>query len=80
MSGCFMLIGLYVLQIAFGRFARKTSERAAFIVSMSAQVFWSWACVAFRLSCSLSDVHAEKSRMSSPSFGIGSNLKVMLCW
>jgi hypothetical protein len=57
--GCFMRIGLYVSQIAFGRFARKTLERAEFIVAMTALVFWSWACVAFKLLHSLSDVHAE---------------------
>ncbi len=34
--GCFMQLGLYVSQIAFGRFARKTLERAAFMVMMSA--------------------------------------------
>jgi hypothetical protein len=44
--GCFMQIGLYVSRIAFGRFARKTLERAAFIVTMSTQVFWLRACVA----------------------------------
>jgi hypothetical protein len=67
----FMRIGLYVSQIALGRFAWKTSERAAFIVTMSAQVFWSWACVALRLSCSLLDVHAEKSGTPSTSLGKG---------
>jgi hypothetical protein len=34
--GCFIWIGLYVSRIAFGRFARKTLERATFIVTMSA--------------------------------------------
>ncbi len=33
---CFMQISLYVSQTAFGRFARKTLERATFIVTMSA--------------------------------------------
>jgi hypothetical protein len=61
--GCFMHIGLYVSRIAFVRFARKTLERAAFIMTMSAQVFWSRACVAFRLLRSLLDVHAEKSEV-----------------
>jgi hypothetical protein len=68
-SGCFMQIGLYVSQIAFGRFARKTSERAKFIVTMSARVFWLCACVALKLLRSLLDVHAEKSGTSSTSFG-----------
>ncbi len=63
MFGCFMHIGLYVSRIAFVRFARKTLERAAFIMTMSAQVFWSRACVAFRLLRSLLDVHAEKSEV-----------------
>jgi hypothetical protein len=31
--GCFTWIGLHIPQIAFGRFAMKTLERAAFIVS-----------------------------------------------
>ncbi len=35
----FMWIDLYVSQIAFDRFTRKTLERAAFIVTMSPQVF-----------------------------------------
>ncbi len=65
--GCFMQIDLYVSQISFGRFARKLLERAKFIVTMSAQVFWSRACVAFRLLRSLLDVHAEKSEKSSTS-------------
>jgi hypothetical protein len=69
-----MWIGLYVLQIALGRFARKTLERAAFIVTMSAQVFWSWACVALRLLRALSDVHSEKSGMLSTSLGKGKEL------
>ncbi len=34
--GCFMRIGLYVSRIILGRFARKTLESAAFIVTMSA--------------------------------------------
>jgi hypothetical protein len=33
--------------------------------------FWSRACVAFKLLCSLSDVHAEKSGTSSTFFGKG---------
>jgi hypothetical protein len=65
MFGCFLWIGL------FGRFARKTLERAAFIGTMSAQKFWSQACVAIRLSCLLSEVHTEKSETSSTSFGKG---------
>ena len=36
--GCFMQISSYVSQIAFGRFARKTSKKAKFIATMSAQV------------------------------------------
>jgi hypothetical protein len=69
--GCFMQIGSYFSQIAFGRFTRKSSERAKFIVTMSAQVFWLRACVALRLLRSLLDVHAEKSGMLSTSFGKG---------
>ncbi len=34
--GCFMRISSYVSEIAFGRFARTTSEKAAFIVTMHA--------------------------------------------
>jgi len=45
--GCFMQIGSYIWQIPFGRFMRKTLERAAFIVTMSALVFWSRAFVTF---------------------------------
>ncbi len=78
--GCFVRIGLYVSQIAFGRFARKISERAEFIVTMSAQVFWSRTCVAFKLLRSLSDVHAEKREHYQLPSGMGSNLKGMLCW
>ncbi len=52
-------------------FARKILERAAFIVTMSARVFWLQACVALRLLRSLSDVHPEKSGTSSTSFGKG---------
>ncbi len=69
--GCFMQIGLYVSQIALGRFARKTWERAAFMVTMSALVFWSWALVALSVSCSLSKLHAEKSGIESSSAGNG---------
>jgi hypothetical protein len=46
-------------------------ERAEFIVTMSAQDFWLQACVAFKHSRSLVDGHAEKSEMSSTSFGKG---------
>ena len=38
--GCFIRIGLYISRIAFGRFARKTSDRAAFMVMMFALVFF----------------------------------------
>jgi hypothetical protein len=44
-------------------------QRAKFIVTMSPQVFWLRACVAFRLSHLLSDVHAKNSGTSSISFG-----------
>ena len=37
--GCFIRIGSYVLRIAFARFARKTLDRVAFMVTMSALVF-----------------------------------------
>jgi hypothetical protein len=55
-----MRIGSYVSRIAFGIFTRKTLERAAFMVIMSAQVFWSRAFVAFRVLRSLSEVQVEK--------------------
>ncbi len=71
MFGCSMQIGVYISQIAFGRFVRKTSERAAFIVTMSTQVFWLQVCVPLRLLRPLLDVHAEKSGTSSISFGKG---------
>ena len=69
--GCFMQIGSYVSQIALGRFARKTSERAAIMVTMSALVFWSRALVAFSVSRSLSELQVEKSGTTSTSFGNG---------
>jgi hypothetical protein len=72
--GCFMQIGLYVLRIPFGRFARKTSERAAFMVMMSARVFWSQAFVAFRVLRSLSEVQVEKSGTASNSGGNGKKI------
>jgi hypothetical protein len=72
--GCFMQIGSYVLRIAFGRFARKMSERVAFMVMMSAQVFWSQAFVAFRVLRSLSEVQVEKSGTASTSGGNGKQL------
>ncbi len=69
MFGCFMRMGLYVLQIAFERFARKMSERAAFMVLMSALVLRSRVFVAFRVSRSLSVMQAEKSGIASTSTG-----------
>ncbi len=72
--GCFMQIGLYILRIAFGRFARKTSERAAFMVMMSAQVVWSQAFVAFRVSHLLSEAEVEKSGTASTFGGNGKKL------
>jgi hypothetical protein len=72
---CFMWIGLYVSQITFGRFDRKTSERATFIVTLSPRVLWLRACVALRLLRSLSDVHVEKSGASSTSFGKGKSVE-----
>ncbi len=72
--GCFMQIGSYVLLIAFGRFARKTSERAAFMVMMSARVFWLRAFVAFRVLHSLSEVQVEKSGTASTFGGNGKKL------
>ncbi len=62
---------LVCLQIAFERFERKTWERFKLMVTMSDQVFWSQACVAFKLLRSSYDVYAEKSGMSSTSFGKG---------
>ena len=67
--GSFIRIGSYVWRIAFGRFARKLSERAAFIVTMSALVFRSRACVAFSVSRLLSELQVEKSGTASTSFG-----------
>jgi hypothetical protein len=67
--GCFMRISSYVSQIAFGRFTRKMSERAAFMAMMSAQVFWSRAFVAFRVLHLLSEVQMEKSGTASTSNG-----------
>ena len=75
MFGCFMRIGSYVWRIAFGRFARKTSERAAFIVTMSALVFRSRALVAFSVSRSLSELHVEKSGTASTSGGNGKKVE-----
>ena len=69
--GCFIRIGSYVSQIAFGRFARKTSDRAAFMVTMSALVLRSRALVAFSVLCSLSELHAEKSGTELTSSGSG---------
>jgi hypothetical protein len=66
---CFMRIGLYVSRIALGRLVRKTSERAAFMVTMSALVLWSRALVAFSVSCLLSELQVEKSGTASTSFG-----------
>ncbi len=65
--GCFIRIGSYVSQIAFGRFVRTTSDRAAFMVTMSALVFWSQVLVAFGVLCALSELHAEKSGIESTS-------------
>jgi hypothetical protein len=69
--GCFMQIGSYVSRIALGRFARKSSERAAFMVTMLALVLRSRMLVAFSVSRSLSEVHVEKSGTASTSFGNG---------
>ncbi len=74
MFGFFIRIGLYVLQIALGRFARKTLARAEFIVMISALVFWLRACVSLRLLHSLSEVQAEKSGIASTSLGNGKKL------
>ena len=62
--GCFMRIGSYVSRIAFGRFARKTSDRAAFMVTMSALVFRSGVLVAFSVSRSLSELSGIESTSS----------------
>ena len=67
MFGCFMRISSYISRIALCRFARKTSERVAFMVTMSALVFWSRALVALSVSRSLSELHAEKSGIESTS-------------
>ncbi len=72
--GCFMQMGSYVLQIAFGRFTRKMSERAAFMVTMSALVLRSQTFVAFRVSRSLSLVQVEKYGIVSTSIGNGKKL------
>ena len=75
MFGCFMRIGSYVWQIAIVRFARKTSERAVFIVTMSALVFRLRALVAFSVSRSLSELHVEKSGTASTSRGNGKKVE-----
>ena len=69
MFGCFIRIGSYVLLIAFGRLTRKTSDRAAFMVTMSALVFRSRVLVAFSVSRSLSELHAKKFGTESTSSG-----------
>ncbi len=74
MFGCFMRMGSYVLQITFGRFARKMSERAAFMVTMSALVLRSRAFVAFMVLHLFSVVQAEKSGIVSTSIGNGKKL------
>ena len=73
--GCFMRIGSYVSQIALGRFVRKTSERAVFMVTMSALIFWLQVLVAFSVSHSLSELQAEKSGTASISFGNGKKVE-----
>ncbi len=70
----FMQIGSYVSRIAVGRFTRKTSERAAFMVMMSALVFWLRALVALSVSRSLSELHVEKSGIESTSAGNGEKI------
>jgi len=50
---------------------RKTSDRAAFMVTMSALVFRLRALLAFSVSHSLSELHAEKSGTESTSAGNG---------
>ncbi len=50
----FMQMGLYVLQIALGRFARKMSKRAAIMVTIPNLVFLLQAQVALRVLHSLS--------------------------
>ena len=67
-------IRLYILQIALGRFTRKTLAMAKFIVIMLALVFRLCACIAFRLSRLLLEVQVEKSGMVSPSIGNRKNL------
>jgi hypothetical protein len=62
---CFMQIGSYVSRIVLGRFTRNTSERAAFMVTMSALVFKSRALLAFSVSHSLSELQTEKSGTAS---------------
>jgi len=75
--GCFMRIGIgsYVSRIALSRFAKKTSERAGFMVTMSALIFRSRALVAFSVSLSLSELQAEKSGTASISFGNGKKVE-----
>jgi len=69
--GCFIRIGWYLSRIAFVRFARKTTDRAAFMVTMSALVFGSRALEAVSVSRPLSELHAEKSGTESTSSGNG---------
>jgi len=67
--------GVWLFHAAFGRFARKTSERVAFIVTMSALVFRSRAFAAFSVLRSLSELHVEKSGTASTSGGNGKKVE-----
>ena len=51
------------------------SERAAFIVTMSALVLRPHALVAFQVSRSLSELQVEKSGIEGTSFGNGKKLE-----
>ena len=72
---CFMQIGSYLSHIAFGRFPRKTSERVAFTVMMSALVVQSQALVAFSVSRSLSEFQVEKSGTEGTLVGNGKKVE-----
>ena len=72
--GYFIRIGSYVSRITFGRFAWKTLDRVAFMVTMSGLVFRLRALVGFIVSRSLSELHAEKSGTESTSSENGNSL------
>ena len=69
----------YVLQVAFGRFARKTSERVVFILKMSALVFRSRVLVALSVSCSLSKLLLRNLGLNQLHPGTGNSEQHVHC-